>query len=366
MDGIAWRKVRYEVIRKGRRLVLRRRVDEYSLEPEDYARIMEIRSGAIMPDPSLEGAYVIEANTSGGLRKFSHAIETQKGDPQSDEPASQRLFELGWAPVSTPSVPWTHAAVTSTNRAFTYAALTSIGAVFTYPQSTQSIPEQCEELDSQALLDELRSPRDPQSRRHLVLVLEPLSFNGGQIAELRELLRQFIEENRDSNVPEDLVAVGSAIRKFVGILPADQLGEISFILESGHRAPVAPEIELEVAKMIVRKLTVNVSREPNFLPDLANQLADLARTYLNPRLLPRQYHAAIALNSILALALLRSDLLPEVNEILRPLRAPWFKQLVARRAEEIGGELGSRFPDAGRGHRESLEEVARASREIPH
>ena len=117
--------------------------------------------------------------------------------------------------------------------------------------------------------------------------------------------------------------------------------------------------------MIVRKLSVNPPPDPNSWPDLANQLADLARTYLNPRLLPRQYLAAIALNSILALALLRSDVLSEVYRIFRLLRVPWFKQLVARRAEEIGHALASHFPDGSQRIGTALKESHGKSRRNP-
>ena len=46
-----------------------------------------------------------------------------------------------------------------------------------------------------------------------------LPFRGRQAAALTPLLKQFIEEYRESDVPADLVAVGSAIRNYIATAP---------------------------------------------------------------------------------------------------------------------------------------------------
>ena len=150
----------------------------------------------------------------------------------------------------------------------------------------------------------------------------------------------------------------------MGILGREEVASLAFVLEAGHKAPVSPEIELEVSKMVVRKLTAVLPLDANRLPELGTQMMDLARTYLNPRLLPRQHHGAIALNSVLALALLCDPQLPELFDILRQLRLAWFKQLVIRRAETILQDLARRIPENASGpHRESLESLIQATRE---
>jgi len=139
------------------------------------------------------------------------------------------------------------------------------------------------------------------------------------------------------------------------------------VLEVGHKAPVPLEIELEVAKMVVRKLSATLPEEADALPELSSQLMDLARTYLNPRLLPRPYYAATALNSVLALVLLRSAHLESLYGILRELRVSWFDQLLARRAQSIEQELAGRFPASVCGaHRESISALVSILQEEAH
>lgn len=180
--------------------------------------------------------------------------------------------------------------------------------------------------------------------RKSILEAEVVSFGASQVNILKPLLRRYIEEHRDSTDSTDLVAVASAVRKYVGIVSCDEISSVAFILEAGHKAPVPIEVELEVAKMVVRKLTAVRPPEPSSLPELVRQLMELARTYLTPRLLARQYYGAIAVNSVLALTLLDAPGLSELFEIVRRLPVPWFKQLVIRRADALMQEFAERCP----------------------
>ena len=51
--------------------------------------------------------------------------------------------------------------------------------------------------------------------------------------------------------------------------------------------------------MVVRKLTANPPARNESLSDLAIQLNELCETYLNPRLLAREKHGAVALNAVM-------------------------------------------------------------------
>ena len=49
-----------------------------------FKGIQEVRSGAIIPNESTPGFFVLELNTATGPRKFHHAEEVTGGDVQSD------------------------------------------------------------------------------------------------------------------------------------------------------------------------------------------------------------------------------------------------------------------------------------------
>lgn len=176
-------------------------------------------------------------------------------------------------------------------------------------------------------------------RRRLVVDVEVLTVPEGRRQELADCLREFVDAHRDSNETDDLVAVGSAIRKLIAILPAEQLPSVAGLLEAGHRAPVALEVELEVAKSVVRRLSTQAVPVDEEWRPLADRLAEIATTYLNDRLLPRENYAATALNAVLALALMSSDHLPPVLEYLQRLRLDWFRTLLARRATRLIDKL---------------------------
>ena len=72
------------------------------------------------------------------------------------------------------------------------------------------------ELAPERVLRRLQSHGlDESERGRLIIEAEVLDFSGDQAALLVVLLRQFIDARRDSNTLSDLVAVASAIRKFV-------------------------------------------------------------------------------------------------------------------------------------------------------
>jgi hypothetical protein len=71
---------------------------------------------------------------------------------------------------------------------------------------------------------------------------------------------------------------------------------------------------------------------------------ELARAYLNPRLLPREKYGAVALNTVLALLLLRSRHVPELLKLVAEVPHAWFRDLLVRRARKIQEEVARRIP----------------------
>lgn len=177
-------------------------------------------------------------------------------------------------------------------------------------------------------------------KRRLIIDAEGLSFSDDQKPRLREALWSFIQDRRDSDDFADLVAAGAAVRKYVALVNQGDIESLCPLLESGHRAPVSIEIELEITKMIAWKLSL-APPPPGNTPELATRMLELARLYLHDRLLPRKGYAAVALNAVMTLVLLRSHV-DEIIGIVNDLRLNWFKQLLVRRLHDLKAELNGR------------------------
>src|SRR5208337_1461194 len=186
-----------------------------------------------------------------------------------------------------------------------------------------------------------------KERRKLILESEVLPFRGRHAAELTPLLKRFIEEYRESDDPADLVAVGSAIRNYVATAPVhDALEASASLLKAEGELEIPIELEVEVTKMVVRKLTANPPEQRDQYPELALQLEELVDVYARPRFLPREKYGAVALNAILGLVLSRSGRDAAVVERMRTLDIAWFQQLLARRAARLRTDLGARDSEA--------------------
>ncbi len=200
----------------------------------------------------------------------------------------------------------------------------------------------------QEVLESLGQPNlTHDERRKLILEAEVLPFRGQEAAALAPLLLRFIETYRESNAPGDLVAVGSAIRNYVATATVDEGFEAAAsLLKAQGRTPIPIELEVEVTKMVVRKLTANTPSERDQYPELALRLEELVDAYARPRFLAREKLGAVALNALLGLVLTRSSRDSEVVERMRALGVPWFQQIVARRAAHLRSDLIGRNSDA--------------------
>ena len=174
-----------------------------------------------------------------------------------------------------------------------------------------------------------------------------LPFRRRQAAELTPLLKRFIEEYRESDDPADLVAVGSAIRNYVATAPVgDAIEAAASLLKEQGELEIPIELEVEVTKMLVRKLTANPPAQRDQYSELALRLEELVDVYARPRLLPREKYGAVALNAILGLVLSRSGRDADVVERMRTLDVAWFQQLLARYAARLRSELDARATEA--------------------
>jgi hypothetical protein len=204
------------------------------------------------------------------------------------------------------------------------------------------------ESECKAVVESLRRfDLGHDERRKLILRAEALPFRDQQAAEIAPLLWRFIEDHRASNVSADLVAVASAIRNYVATAPADQaFRAAASLLNTEGGLPLPIHLELEIAKMVVRKLVAQPSAGATCDAELARSLAELANSYLSPRLLTREKHGAVALNAVLAIVLTGDPRADEIIERARQSDVAWFQQVLGRRAARLRTDLAAQGQDA--------------------
>jgi hypothetical protein len=175
----------------------------------------------------------------------------------------------------------------------------------------------------------------------MILAAEVLRFDASQTEVLKPLLRKHIDRFYTSEQGDELIAVASAVRKYVALLSVVELPSVVDLLWRERKAPAS--FEMEVAKMVTRKLTATLPEDTTPLRPLEDELMDLADGYATPRMLPKRHCGAVALDSMLSLTLLRSKHLPSLATRLRSIPINWFRATVARQARALQTELKRRF-----------------------
>lgn len=212
---------------------------------------------------------------------------------------------------------------------------------------------------AQQVVQALQTVGDHGQMRAWIIEAEACAFDERQLPIVRPILRNFIIRYRESQDRIDQVAVASAIRKYVASMRVEEFSDAGFLLEVGGRSSLPIGIELEVTKMVVRKLTARPEFASRAGSDLAERLAEIARTYLSDRLLARDKHGATALNAVMGLALLDSGLFDDCLPILGGLRSQWFLNHLANRSSILARDLASRFQaDAIGSRHEKLSHLA--------
>jgi hypothetical protein len=301
----------------------------------------EIGSGTIGRDPDFPDCWQIDAITSQGLRKFRQAREIGGDDVQSDESAGSVGASEAWAAYGSFLASCVQIELRPQAIAWLSSALS--------PRHTRRSDVELQEnsVTSAALLSRIASRATThEERRRAIIEAEVVAFAPDQTGPLNSLLCEFIERFRNSDEQQDLVAVGAAIRKLVATMSRSDLSVLATLLDAEHNVAIPIDVELEVTKTLVRRLSQSPPPEANAEPQLADRLYEIASTYLNPRLLSREKVAAVALNAILTLCLLRSAFVADLRDALGVLRVPWFSDLVARRAVQVRNAVRKRVaPD---------------------
>jgi hypothetical protein len=194
-------------------------------------------------------------------------------------------------------------------------------------------------MNAHELLESVRNTAlDTTSLRQAVIDAEGIRFDERDITALSQRLGEFIEANRFSTDPELCVAVGSAIRKYVATMPFRDLASVANIFRASDSRRIGRDVELELSKMIARKLTVNRPAADGDFPEIADWLMELCARYLNPPLLKEEKCGAIALNACIALVLTSSRHIPSLVNRFRSLDDRWFIRVLVRRLKGIEAE----------------------------
>ena len=246
------------------------------------------------------GIHDIEIDTIEGIKRFTNAVV----DPETGRDAQSDLDDVwgGWLD------PPFEETVESSERGIDR------------PDAAQSIVEQLEGANGAA-------------RRQLIIEAEAMPFEGQGRHRLIELLKVYIEENRDSTDRNELIAVGSAIRKCVALLDSSEFGWLATLLESGHRVQPSLDAELEIAKMVFRRYSVSPPEQSDPHPQLSARLAEIASDYLRPRVFSRERFSTVAMLAIQALVIMRSEQAQAIIENVNELPFTWFRQQLRRRMD---------------------------------
>lgn len=308
--------------------------------PATFDSSQESGSVTLWRDPAHPECYCIDTYTPSGPRRFRGAKEANKwGDVQSgdDDEVDAETTTI----------------VSNQLRSF-------LESFSQWHKIEIDMPPEAEpsedDIAPDALLRKLASVTTiHEEKRRAVIESEVIFFPPGSVETLSRLLYQFVQQHRDSDNQEDIVAVGCAIRKYMAVMSQGDLSHLAVLLDAQHNATIPIEVELEIAKTLVRKLSQAPPEKPDSEPRLADRLYEIVELYLNPRLLARDKFAAVALNTILSLCLLRSAYADKVKQSLQALPVSWFSELVLRRASQVQETLQKAF---------SVEQAARYGEQL--
>lgn len=180
----------------------------------------------------------------------------------------------------------------------------------------------------------------------LLCAIELARFAPAERDELLPLLWQYILDHRDSNSCEELVGVAAAIRKYIAIMPMERMGKLGTLLETGHRSPLPVDLEIEVAKMIYRNFEVYPPPEADPHPELAQRLLEMVEAYMNPRILLRDKHSAVASLAVEAIVAMRSPLAEIAWKKAEMCPYRWFAELVSDEIDELQEKWHGKNEDA--------------------
>lgn len=172
-----------------------------------------------------------------------------------------------------------------------------------------------------------------------IIFAEVAEFEAQQLSRLVPRLFAFVKEQRLSQDEKTKTSVGSAIRKLAMNLPEAQFEEYADLFLPTETDTLPFEIELELAKALLWRLTASPLPRHLRFPRLKTRLAELARDYLRPRLILQKNYASIALHATLGLSLLDPEDTEPISSQVNDLGIGWFRELFFRRLGRLHAKL---------------------------
>lgn len=176
-------------------------------------------------------------------------------------------------------------------------------------------------------------------RRALILEAEVRDFGGVERESIVPLLFEFIERYRFVDEEESLIAVSAAIRKSALNMNENEFDRYAALFDPTSTESVPCEVELELTKASVWRLTFELINSNSLGVELAKRLEELAENYLKPRLIVQKNFAAIALNAVVGLVLIPAFELKTVKQLVNELNISWFSDHIVNRLEQIENAL---------------------------
>jgi len=201
------------------------------------------------------------------------------------------------------------------------------------------------EPTAEELIAEMQE-KGSETPAQIICQVEVCAFNKGQREVVLTCLWEFILHNRTSKDRNIITGVGAAVRKYVALMPMDQMDKLATLLVPLPRTVVSPELELEIAKMVYRNFEVKPPEQINAHPELAQQLWEMVQIYSNPRILLRDKNASIASLSIEALVALQSDRAEAAWKIAKASPLKWFGEIVSDDLFELASRWAVRSSQA--------------------
>jgi hypothetical protein len=180
----------------------------------------------------------------------------------------------------------------------------------------------------------------------LLCLIELTRFDPPHCQILLPLLWQYILDHRNSNDRDILVGVAAAIRKYIAIIPMDQMGKLAALLDTGHKSPLPIDLEIEVAKMVYRNFEVYPPVVEDPQPELAQRFWEMVQAYINPRILLRDKHSAVTSLAIEAIVSMRSPLAEHAWRAAIACPYGWFSELINDELDELYERWESKNQDA--------------------
>jgi len=159
--------------------------------------------------------------------------------------------------------------------------------------------------------------------------VEITRFNREQLAIIRPVLWQYFLTHRNSNNPEDLIAVASAIRKYIATMPMSEISDLADLLDPTQRFPLSLDLELEIVKMIYRCFEAIPPVSTNANPLLSARLWEIAKDYSSPRMLLRDKYSAVASLAIESLVAMQSEYATSAWQLATASPHQWFAEMVS-------------------------------------